>query len=608
MAKSLLSKSQSGVLALLYTLIFSFATSVAEAQPPMSNPMSGFGQSSCTPQNVDAFALKECKAEPPEGTDAASKNAHERWRLCYERVRKETCGGSTATGPCDLATKEWETARKEFQAACSAANVPSGGGKSGHFACSAKMQQCTHCDADADARPSGVECENSGDSDSYASDSTNKDNDLLNALSGRTTGGAIQMTPDINADRQRFAFCPSLAAADLKTWQDEYKDAKKTVEDLQNKITKLTEELDTIKSDADKKNVELQDKSEEVQANAEKSVKEIKEKLQDSQKQMAEDIEKLNGEIAKENAGLRQLDIGRVQAQTALADQISRLNLSCHTAALQRTENERIQRLKQMENSTYSAGDFNDLMSGVGLSSRQKNQLKVDEYYVQCQKDRSYTMAVDSAKKALEIANQQAAEGRRSINDRITTLNNKINTIKTTEANKDLQRAYDRMVEIQKIMDKELNKLNRDKMQSEQQFTRKYASKARELQQQQARLAEEEQYLKQKKQYLAMKTQMSKGTSSTTQDKVVDAMSKYTSLSYAAKRVAKDCCSGGSKAGICEQTNNYMIADDPDEFKRMNDVSKTTTAPSTQAAATGAGNPNPQNQPPRSPAAAPTTR
>ena len=70
MAKSLLSKSQSGVFLMLYTLLFCFfvlpSHSRANGNGQTGNPMSGFGQTACTPQNVDAFAAKECKAEPPE--------------------------------------------------------------------------------------------------------------------------------------------------------------------------------------------------------------------------------------------------------------------------------------------------------------------------------------------------------------------------------------------------------------------------------------------------------------------------------------------------------------------------------------------------------------
>lgn len=600
MAKSLLYKSQSGVFALLYTLMFFFFASFAYATDPTASALgsllSGGGQGMCNAAGLKFLAKTKCGSEEkPQEATAANQ-----WEKCFNDLEKQHCS-STSNRSCEGATKEWETARKEFVAACSAAKVPSGGGTSGDFACAKNMRECTHCDAEEDSRPSTAQCESS-DADTDSS-SASSDTNILNTITGQSSG-ALQMIPDIDADRQRFAHCPALAAAELKTWQDEYKDAKKIVEDLQTKITKLTEELDTIKIDAQKKNTELQDKAEEVQADAKKSAKEATQKLEEAEKKMAEDIESINGEIAKENAGLRQLDIGLVQAETALSDRISQLNLSCHASALQRVDAERTQQLKEMQNSTYSAGDMNNLMNGVGLSSRQKNQIKVDEYYIFCQKDRAYKATIESAQKALAIAKQQAAEGRRSINDRITALDNKIKTIKTTDSYKAKERTYDRLTEIQEIMDKELNKLNREKTQSEQQFTTRYASKAKELQQEQARLAEEEQYLKQKKQYLAMKTKMSKGISNTSEDKVNDAMAKYLSVASAGKRVMRDCdCNGaGASQGICGQALAYLTVDAPsDELvkKAVNQASRSPAPDRPVGAAAPA---------PATPGRAPTSR
>jgi len=563
MAKNLMSKSQTGVFLFFYTMTVFLSATVFAADPPApSNPFAAFGQNACA--QLDAVADKTCEQKPPQGTTADEKNKYEKWKICYDELRRDMCGGSSSTRKCETSVRSFETAKKDFIRACADAKVKPGG-RAGDIACAESMRRCTSCGGgeDSESLRSDVTCESA----EVASDSGSSSADIVGSIqksiagAGSSSTEIVDMTPNVSEERARYANCPALAGAELKQWQDEYKESKKTVEDLQTKITKLQQELSDMQGKAEEENTKLQEQADDVQTKAKEDAQKAQENLEDKQREMAEQVTKLNDEITKENSALRQMDIGRTQAQTAFADTVSRLDLQCHASALQRLEAERQKKLQQMEKSEYSAGDMNSLFSGVGLSSRQKGQQIANDYFEFCKRDRAYTMALKSAQAAFNLSLEQAAEGRRNIQSRIQALNDRIDMIQKTDAYRNMQRTYDHLVKIQENMNKALDKLTRQKNQIQQQYTRNYQLKNKELQQQQAKLAEEENYLKKKKEFLAMKTKASKGIA-TTEDKVSDAMGKYSDLNFQANAVKNDCsCISNPQAGSCTAVLTFLNID-----------------------------------------------
>lgn len=565
MAKSIMSKSQTGVFLFFYTmfLFLSAAVLAEDVRPSFGSTMPSFcttkKENGGTSQLEDYIEL-QCRSyrENNQITNKYEKCKDKALQVCSPSVNSDT-------RKCENSAKNFDTAKKEFIKACADAKVKAGG-RTGDIGCSESMRKCTSCagGSDGESLRADVTC----DSTDVASDSGgNNSADILGSISRSIAGAGsssteiVDMTPDLSESRAQYANCPALAGAELKQWQDEYKESKKTVEDLQAKITKLQQELSDMQGKAEEENTKLQEQADDIQSKAKEDAQKAKEQLDKDQMRMAEKIEQLNDEITKENSALRQMDIGRIQAQTAFADTVSRLDLQCHASALQRLEAERQKKLQQIDRSEYSAGDMNSLFSGVGLSSRQKGQQMANEYFEFCKQDKAYTMASKSAKAAFDLALEQAAEGRRNIQARIASIQKRIDYEKNTVAYKNAQMTYDHLVKIQENMNKALDKLTRQRNQLQQQYTRNYQLKNKDLQQQQAKLAEEENYLKKKKEFLAMKTKMSKGIA-TTEDKVSDAMGKYVDLNSQSKAVMNDCtCISDPLSGACSAALAFLRRD-----------------------------------------------
>lgn len=554
MAKSLLSKSQSGVFALLYTLMFCIFNSYANATPPttqMNSTLPFFCQSQA---GWDSYIERECSNPDP----AKKQN-------CKER-EKEACknAGNTSARPCEEARKDWSKAVTEFSAACGKAGMTSKKGdassRQGEIGCSSAIAACENCtDEDAsEDTAAGQKFQCSAYAD--ASDGSG-DTDLLDTIQRSVAGAGArrQVTPDLNESRRLFSICPSLAGEDLKSYLDEVTKAQKEVRELEDKIPTLQEQMSKLIADAEKKNNELQERSSDIETKAKDEAQKAKENLEDAEKKMADDIDKLNEEITKENANIRQIEMTRVQARTAYNDHISRQDLECHSMALKRIDAERTRRLQEMSNSTYSAGDQNDLFSGVGLSSRQKNQIAGDEYFRFCQQDRTYQLSMKSAQAALANAQLMANEAAQNATKRIAALEKKISAIKTTDAYRAKQRTYDRLVKIQETMNKELDKLNREKTAAQTNLQRETKILSDKIQLAQRRLQEEQDYLRQKQAYLAAKQKYAPGGRSTAEGAKDEAVGKFGAVMVAADTYANSCkCNSSPEEGNCKQVVAFI--------------------------------------------------
>ncbi len=488
---------------------------------------------------------------------------------------------------CSSAKNAMQTAGSTFSTACGKAKMSN---KNKDFEyCSADILKCRSCvdGSDSTSIPPGITCNDvkssSKDSDSSAKDSASKSE-------------YIKVTPDAESTKGEFANCPSLAGEDMKNYIQEVRESQTKVHELTDKVSKAQEEQQALKDDLNVKIEEIETSAQEKSQAAQDAVQKYKEELVDAQTQMLDDIQKLNVQVTEIVAKEGQVRIQKDANQEKYNEMVTTEQLKCHGTALTKVDALRNSRLAAQDAGTYTAGNFNNLLQGVGLDTRSKSQLLAQQYYLWCLQDQSYRAQISTGLEQKRISDKSADAQIVAYDNQIKGINAQITTIQTTKLDTANQKVSAQIQRTQSKLTTDLQTLQKKESNIRQTNATKAAAKDREIANLNQQLAEEKDYLKQKQDYLALKNKYGAGAMSDA-NAYSDASAAMDSYVGAVRTYYSSCCNDIKQDPTCDQKSNFVCgkvdqtADCLGKPGNQSLYDSTTTPPATTAPTTPAAAP-----------------
>jgi hypothetical protein len=288
--------------------------------------------------------------------------------------------GQNTTDTCRSRVKEFTKHANEFKAACQKGGIsdPDPDTKKG-YACARNLQACGSCQ--------GASKGGKGDDDDEDSD-TGIDCSKYNKLNPTTP----------TAKTSQIAYCPTIAAADIKQWEKDVDTAQKAVDDLRKQIPDMQAQMAKVDSDVAAKKEEMTSKS----AEADSKFRDRREEIEDgaegtvktavaNKRQMQDKYDAASDEIQNQKRKIEEAYL------TSYKGTIRQLEMQCHATALKQVEDMRQMRLAEIKTSSFTVNGFNELVGRIGLTDMQRDQMVAQRFYNLCVQDKAYAIQAGKA-------------------------------------------------------------------------------------------------------------------------------------------------------------------------------------------------------------------
>lgn len=313
-------------------------------------------------------------------------------------------------GDCNNASKEFNKAKGEFIGACKA--IPTGGKSTtpGNIACAEALQKC--------------DCQfQNTDSESATAASC----PMKTSASG---GGELI---DIAAARERYKYCPMMAAKDIDKIEQDLKDAKKEIKEEEKKIPELQEAMANAQSQGDEKIAQVKQQMAEAAKEYGKAKQEAKKAMEEAHNQLAQQLLQLGEEISKVEEQRGQIKLQRTEAAVRRTEAISAIDISCHTSALAQIQKMQAERLELERSNNLNRGGFNNMLKNIGVSDRQSWQRVALKYYNWCMQSSPTRTAKENAGNIYEAAMKTADTAEKALDRRQDDIRKRMNKIKSND-------------------------------------------------------------------------------------------------------------------------------------------------------------------------------
>lgn len=442
---------------------------------------------------------------------------------------------------CREADKDLNTALNDFIAACSEAGL---GGDA--LSCGETVRSCIDAPG---LRESSTPTSPTSITDSF-----------MSGFTGQQAASAPRsVTPDLESAADRFNACPVYAGEDLENWQETIQSSQDRVDELTNKINDMQTEITELQTEKAAKLKEVKDQMTEVQEKAEDDAEEIRLQIQEFDENIATQVQKLQESITQQHQIIQQLGDAKITAYNSLMEAQTRLNLQCHAASLQKVEQVRQTKQALVEQSLYSAGGFNSLLSGVGLSNVEAAERLGQEYYERCLNDRAYKDNMAIAERAYQQAVNNADRGVSNTRKRIQQIEDQIQRVQGELKLKGLDNFARRLERLEKRLMTRMMQLQEDMILQSQSYDAKIANKQNALMQAQRQLQEAQSFLQQRQAYYDLKNQKSQGLNVTAEQRS-NLFSKYGAMRTSALQTIESCGNGLGEAEkrLCRNAKKYL--------------------------------------------------
>lgn len=464
---------------------------------------------------------------------------------------------------CTEAKKDFAKAIQDFSDGCSKSRLPSNGSSAkGEIACSKAIQECTKC-ADADGEDGAFDCGKATDGDDGQS-GTDVISKLTNPGGGNSSSDpADQIVPDLKQLKTNYAYCPQNAAKDLKDLRDEVKDSQKDVDDLKNnQIPDKQKEINEAESQNKKDKQDLQDQLDQAAQDRDDNRKKLTDDLNQIKDGLAEQVTKLTQQISDAQDALRASSSDRMKIQIAWSDAIAALDRECRAQAQAQLTALRQQKYEQAKNSTFSTGSFQSLLYSTGLTSRQREQQLINQWFSQCRNDPAYSAGLNRASSIKATAESEASNRENQLNKAIDSAKAaiaQINVGPDSKLAKALQSTKDSLqAEVDKF-DKKQQQIQTKAQALQDEYQKKSLLLQTQLNGLQDQLKRESNYLTQKRNFLALRNKAAPGGESLSSSDADAANSKYGDLEPKALAVMESCQCDSGEEGVDSNGNTCTL-------------------------------------------------
>ena len=482
---------------------------------------------------------KACRPSKEEIKEECGSKTGEDRRECISNLRNDICGSSGNGGllstaeQCQADYKDFREKLNEFGSACGQAGMQGGG-----LSCGQRMVRCQMCSALAKGEKQPDYCVGLGKEEEIRDKQTDTDEgvdsfekfkveDIVKMLRGKPTRTSRNGKSEIKRKdpTRQFANCPAYAAGQIEDLEKKAESYREKVYDYENDRLEEEEKLKKAEIDVQAKQAEAREQEQKIQQDFQKAVKELT-------RTNEEKVERFQEALATLGAQLSELTTKRTEAQNAYSDAISRLDLNCHQASLQRINEERKTRMEKINARSYRTSSLNRLFAATGITSRKKSQKRAKRYFNECRRDRSYKEGKRIAKRSLDQTLQALTAQQQSLMQQQQLLMQRMGKV-TPEYQQDLQ-------ELQRDAQLRMAEVQRLQQQAIQEALNRQALHRARIQQINARLALEQSDLDHYQNALARANQYSQAGAKDSKD-YSDVISKSSNAKTAAEAVISSC-------------------------------------------------------------------
>lgn len=362
-----------------------------------------------------------------------------------------------ASNRCKEAEKTFDEARRGLTKACGEAGGVLAGTMKGFSVfesqgtsvtnCELNILRCQNCSSDPNFswRGNEIGCGkfDTGDDDDDTDTSSNFVNSTFQTMQNASMVGATaalsmsgsKRTSKAEVSREVLQCIPR-SAEELDDLKKDIKDEKESVRDRQKAVIEAQDAVNDAKNDYQQTLNNLKSESEAADERLKDRVESIKRRIEEQDAKLAEQVMRLQGEYDKAQAEIQRIQRQKTQADMALVEAQANLDRQCHATALKQMDDHRKEQRELMKKKLYTPGGFNSVLSGSGQSDREKDRLRVTQFFNDCKADAAYASALTSAKRAKDFA-IQTADGEISIlQQAVTRIEAAVKGLQTDERTK----------------------------------------------------------------------------------------------------------------------------------------------------------------------------
>ncbi len=377
---------------------------------------------------------------------------------------------------------------------------------------------------------------------------------------------------DLAAAEREFAFCPMVAASDIKEIEKQIREAQKELREAERR----TPELEQAKAEIESQGREKVQQARQQQADA---AKQWQQQRQDALRQQREAGKNIAAQVLQKQEAITRNDeardgltTNRQKAELERQAALSKLEDNCHQQALGQVEQTQAKRLLNA-----NRGGFNKTLSYVGLTDRDEWQAMANEYHRRCMRSGITRNAIKNINRLYEQALKEANAGERNLDKRRTQLVNEMNQLQNaqgcslggtgmsesgvsteTQACQALRTAKEEMAKVDADYRIQHSLHRQAERNAESDMERRKASKQKEIDQAESIASQERSRLRNLMAYLDLKRRHAKGGSGDSKD-ASETMAKHGALVGSATSLAgcfsqQEC----EKNKTCRQAAAYL--------------------------------------------------
>lgn len=472
---------------------------------------------------------------------------------------------------CKEATKAFQTARKEFSAACEKAGI------SGN--CIEVVKKCQRCMAGGEGE-GGSGCDAPEISDATGLDGSGFTSERLENMSSNLSIGSNgwdKAFDGVNLDKVRIKYgkCPALAGTDYKSLKKEVEEGQKKIDDEKKKIQKIQEEMQKIQTDQQEEHIKNEEKIQEAQEKWQQKRDDIDKKFFEGNEAVMKELQQMREANEQKKTEITNLILRKNEEKIKRDQAVSALKLKCNEIALTQVQRLQGSDYEKMKSSMHTAGGFNDLMSRSGLSNREQYQAIAKKNYTECLKSNIFTEGQSNIDKSYRQALAVIDSTMTKLNEAIERANQEMDRkVQVNLGQKRLE--YDRDID---RADAEFNNVRNNAVKRQQMIDTKTINqlnlKNQELANAQVALQREERYLAEKQKLLALKRQFTDGDTDAKPGSVGAALTAFDQAEQEASAMQAACCEN-NKDPKCSAARSFSSAVFDEANKQAEPTSKAT--------------------------------
>lgn len=441
-------------------------------------------------------------------------------------------------GQCRQAVQPFTSALNDFLQGCTSAGL---GSKKD---CMEAVSQCF----------SGSAYSSSISSDDSTSIASGLANEISRAVRGEESVPASfrRVAPTVGSARSRYEHCPPLASEGLDDWREQVDKAQSSAERAQDEVIRLQGELAQLEIEKAEAIQKLTQQKEDTTEKAKTELEALQADLEAKDLEITQAIVKIDEEImtAQERIFVlmsEERPKAQLERQQALAD----ISLKCDQDAIAKVTQMRTQRLELIAKSEFTAGGFNQLLSGVGLNNMQRAEYWSNFFYTDCKRQRGYIRPKEMIENSFELALKRIDTEIQRITRQIQQARVRQQMINIDQRNLMLANFERRRENLMRNHDRTIERISQNIQTTNQRFDTRISQARQKLMVAARRAAERDDFMRQKTAYHAEKLRLSNSGRDLASSDLNKLLSGYTKIKTESHNLlfSCDCCNNRNQPG-----------------------------------------------------------